>query len=436
MLKSKKKRWIIILIIFILVFFMHFFLNLNYGDDLYFSTISLNELINWLMKRYCEWSSRIFIEATLVITLKLPNIIWMLINTSMIFLLGFSISYLFTKNTFKEKLICLLSVFLLPIYLLNEAGWYATSINYLWPCALGVFSLIPIKNAIKNSNEKKWMYPIYTFALLFACNHELMCLIVLSFYLLSIIYLWKNRKINKFLLFQLFLSIMSIVFIFICPDNSLRVVTETATRYPEFANFNIIHKFVLGILSTISITLLDIKLPFLILSILIPIALTREKNIFIKLISYIPMTAIIIFNIFPSIFPTTSRIYNALAVYANKVDFINMKSPMLYILLFGSTILIISIVISLYYIFFKENNLKKYLLPTIFLAGLFSRLVMGFSSTLYASGQRTFLFYNVSIIICIIIILMKIKNEKNDYNLIITGIIIALFQMIQTALIC
>ena len=65
----------------------------------------------------------------------------------MVALAGYSISKIFVKNdeNKKDNIIMLVAMILIyPIMQMNSAGWAATTINYIWPMALGLFSLATI----------------------------------------------------------------------------------------------------------------------------------------------------------------------------------------------------------------------------------------------------------------------------------------------------
>jgi hypothetical protein len=74
---------------------------------------------------------------------------------------------------------------------------------------------------------------------------------------------------------------------------------------------------------------------------------------------------------------------------------------------------IICIVLSLMVIF---KNLKNNIALLVFLIGLASRLIMGFSPTIFASADRTMIFFEFSMIISSIMIWQDLikKNDKSD----------------------
>ena len=73
----------------------------------------------------------------------------------------------------------------------------------------------------------------------------------------------------------------------------------------------------------------------------------------------------------------------------------------------------ICIIMSLLLIF---KNLKNNVALLVFLVGLASRLIMGFSPTVFVSGERTMLFLDFSMIIVAILVWQELikKNDKND----------------------
>ena len=330
--------------------------------------------------------------------LKLPPFVWRFLNSCIIVLISYCISYLFTKNTFKNKILSLLLIGLYPIYKMSGAGWYATTLNYLWPFGLGIFSLIPIKNATINKNDNNIMKVLYLFSLLFACNQEQMCAIVFGFYLVFTFYLYKKSKLNFIIVLQFIMSILSMIFILTCPGNDIRLISETATWYPEVVNFNIIQKMIIGLLSTISNIVVNLDISLLLLVMLIPCFLKSEKKL-IKIISCFPFLMLFIFRFY---------YLSELVIYNQKITSFNLDMILIIIL---SLMFILLIIISLYFVF-RKNNLK-YIVPLIFMAGFMSRIIMCLSPTVYASGDRTYIFFEFSFIIILNILLSKFIKRNN-----------------------
>lgn len=435
MKKFKINIWVIV---FLILFLAHFFLNIHTNDDIYFSNIKLNDLLPYLNMRYNVWTSRLFIEVILIVLLKLPSIVWFLLDSLVIELIMYCISYLFTKNRKTDQLLVISLVLLYPLYEMSGAGWYATTLNYIWPFAFGLFSFIPIKNAINGKHEKKYMYPLYSISLLFACNQEQVCALVLGFYFVMSIYCYKKKCLNKFIIFQLLLSLISILFIFTCPGNAARTLSETKTWYPEFKKFSFIQKVVLGIVSTISTIISKLSFPYFAFILLLPVLL-KKSNIILRINAFIPLLIVSILNIFKDVF---SQLFPYLSVYVDKykmftsnIPVIDLKSNITIFTLFIGFIIILSSVISLHFIFKDKVNFKKYLIPLILLAGFATRFIMGLSPTIFASGERTYMCFQFCIIIIISSCLCNCLSEKQKNSLFYVVLFFGLLQLLNTIIV-
>lgn len=435
MKKLKNYKYLPFIILFVVMLICHMIFKLNFADDLFFQHAADNGFVDYLLSRYNIWTSRIFIEAILIIMLKLPSIFWYISDSLIITLSAYSITKLFSiKNTWW----ILLLVLIYPLYEASGAGWYATTINYIWPLALGLFSLIPIKNAIDNKQEKNYMYPLYVLSLLFACNQEQMCAILFAFYLIFTIFLFKkkDKKILKFILVQLLLTFVSLIFILTCPGNDVRIIEETATWYPSYANFGLIDKLFLGLVSTFYYCVYEVNILILIFSILLSIFIFKKgKNEIIRFISLIPILVYCSFTFFPSIiksiFPHVYELINGAKIYGLSPESLSLSLQSLFIFAV-SVIFFVSLLFSIYKLFGKKNN---YLMSLVFLAGLFSRIILGFSPTVFASGMRTFIFFDFSIIIVLSVLFDKNKKLINQNYCYICLSITAIVQIMHTLIV-
>lgn len=417
---TKHKTFLFYVALATIIFCLHFLLKLHTKDDIYFASFKLSELGNYIKFRYSAWTSRIIIEIVLVFLLKLPDFVWCLLDTLIIMLIIHSISYLFTKNGFKENLIVALVVLCFPFSTMGGAGWYATTLNYLLPLALGLYAFIPIKNALNGKKEKWFKYPIYSICLLFACNQEQMCALVLAFYLIFTVYLIiKNKKVNLFLAIQTILAIASIVFILTCKGNLARKAAEIQTYYPAFAGFNLLEKFILGINAAFSALLINFNLPALILFCTLPFVL-RKSNRVVKILSYIPAVIyvycysanLLVSHVNHGLNLPLINLMNRYTNYKLAVDKFATSS----ILMFLFFILFVVLLVFLLYKVgqnHKDNKTSTLFVMIVFLAGLCSKLIMGFSPTVFASGTRTDIFFTFAFIIIICLFIPKIFIKHN-----------------------
>ena len=430
MKKLLKDKRIIYLIVFFIIFFAHFFLKVNSGDDVYFKTAMNDGFINFLTTRYNSWSSRLIIEVVLVFMLKLPKIIWMLLDSVMLALTVYSIDYLFTKRSNLEKLFVAMIVLLYPLAELRSAGWYATTINYLWPLALGLFAFFPIKHAKEGIKEEKYMYPLYVLAALFACNQEQMGAIMFGIYALSIYNLYKHKKLNKFIIVQTIIALASLVFMLTCPGNGVRAIANMDYWYPSYSNFTIMHKSFLGVVTTFLFMTKQINLIVFITALLVPYFTFKKEyglfhnNFINKFISMLPIFIIVFIcmgsDITVKFFPELSNLLKHFGQFLEPQDKINFSVYNL-ALLGVSFLFFASLFYSMINLADKDN---KVLVFFILMAGFASRFIIGFTPSVYASSMRTFIFFDFSIIISLILILFDNTKIIKDKNVLDFGIIV------------
>ena len=229
--KNFENGRVVLILLFVLEIVLSIFITPNLYDDAWFIEQVTNELdtetnqviehtiIDFVKDRYFNWSSRVIIEFTLCLVLKTSKYMWILIEALMVTLVGYSISKIFTKENNKQNNLMLITMILIyPYTIMHQAGWAATTINYMWPLATCLFAIIPIKKIYDNEKIRIWEYPLYTIALLFAGNQEQTSAILVCVYLIfTIIVTVRSKKINPYMLFQTILAIASIVFILTCP---------------------------------------------------------------------------------------------------------------------------------------------------------------------------------------------------------------------------
>ena len=244
-----KKEKIPFLIFIVLIVILHIFIQKE-NDDLYFSTVCENVgLFDYLGQRYNTWTSRIIIEGILVTFCSfLPIEIWKIANIGMFILLIYSISKLFvTENKQKLNWILVISLALVPITILKEAGWVATMNNYLWVAATGLYAMIPIKKLLNNEKISVIQGITFVISIIYASNQEQMAGILFLVYTFFLIYIIKNKKQKPILFIMYAIIIISLIFILTCPGNANRKIQEEETWYPEYSETSLFIKLAEGL---------------------------------------------------------------------------------------------------------------------------------------------------------------------------------------------
>lgn len=416
-----------LILLFVLEIILTMVITPNLYDDEWFINQITNEInpetneviehtINDFVKdRYYNWSSRVIIEFILCLTLKTSKYLWILMEALMVTLVGYSISKIFIKDDKKENNLILISMILIyPYTIMHQAGWAATTINYMWPLATCLFALIPIKKIWYNEKIKLWEYPLYTLALIFAGNQEQSSAILVCFYILfTIIMFVKNKKVKPYMVIQTIIAICSIVFILTCPGNYVRQQAEMR-RFIDFEMLTFLDKFVLGFTSTFGEIIANQNIVYTMLTSLLAIyVFSNYKEKLYRVVSLIPVISIlalghlsaITFEIFPNL-----EIFKELIIVKDVMLTVENCNDLYYVLpiifafmnfiCIGMSILLLS------------KKYKNNLPALIYLAGLASRIVIAFSPTVFVSKTRTMIFFDFAMIIISYLIWQALKQKK------------------------
>lgn len=424
-LRRNLKRYFPILIFTLYLIIIHCNMFNSYGDDLWFAKYKNESLISIMSYRYMNWTSRFIFDTCLFIFNAYIPKLWIVVEILLCYLIYFSLNKIFNKddNLF-IKYIIVLCFMMYPFLDMGSSGWITTTIVYIWPLALGLFSFATLLNDDLKNN--KVMYLLGLLAFFLAINQEQVCLLSIGFLILFYVYDYlKKKKVSKQIIICMVLAIAMLINHLICPGNAVRTSVSIATSFPEFKNLSLIAKCGLALNNTFEMVYGQINYIFIFMMITILISLIKNKVskkyiivcYFIILLSFIiPFT-----NIF-----SMSRLYGGYLCPTGKnctpvLPIIQYGSKKFILSLFVSLFTIVSTLILLYIVTKKsKDKYKKLLLPIMFMASICSRFVVGFSPTLYISGYRTGIFMYFLFICIIVYLLSKIKLTKEEHsNLII-----------------
>ncbi|MDO4996914.1 MAG: DUF6056 family protein [Bacilli bacterium] len=407
--------------LFILELVLTMFVTPNkYDDKTFLDSVTGTTIFSYVGPRYFNWTSRFLIEYALCGSLKISKYFWILVQALMVTLAGYSISKIFVNDNKTDNNIMLLFMILIyPLNVMNSAGWAATTVNYMWPLATCLYSLVPIKKIWSKEKIKIIEYPLYILALIFAGNQEQSCCILVGCYILFTIFMIiRNKKIHPFMVIQTVLSIASLIFILTCPGNYIRNSIEINENFKDFGMLTFLDKFALGFTSTVGLIIKNGNLVFCLLSLIIVVYIfSCYKNKLYRIVAVIPLMSLLILNYFRSItntiFPFSGELRSIVADEKVMITAANSNNLINLIPIIFSFAIIICLIMSILLIF---KNLKNNIAILVFLVGLSSRLIMGFSPTVFVSGERTMIFFDFAMIIVSLLIWQELqkKNDKLD----------------------
>ena len=192
---------------------------------------------------------------------------------------------------------------------------------------------------------------------------------------------------------------------------------ETNRYFPEFGELNFFEKFELGFSSTFFSMTMETRQAFagfMIFAILLTIITFKaNKNNFTKILSLIPAIFSAVFGIISLIPNLNSDLINILT---NEMYHPRLEKATYSFNTVPDILFLILCAVIMYNIWILINDIKYRILSEfIFLLGLGSRILMGFSPTVWASGYRTYCIFFITLIYISLILIdqTKISNTKN-----------------------
>lgn len=219
------------------------------ADDGYFAQmLSRYTLAQYLDHRYHTWTGRLPIEAVLVVIVHHPWL-WRACNSAMLMLLCVAGGRLARVGTALSRsgaavLAFMLVMLMTPQAIFESAWWLTGSLNYLWPIALGLWSLVPLVEG----GAYRWPQRLgFVLAAAWAayCDQLALVLVPLSLGLLA----WRGwqRRAAAWDVAQVLVLCANAAVALSAPGNTRRFLEEQGMRFPNFADQDVLEKLRIGL---------------------------------------------------------------------------------------------------------------------------------------------------------------------------------------------
>lgn len=381
------------------------------NDDLLFAKQSLS--FDFFKQRYGGWSSRLITESILVMFMHMPFVFWKIINCIMICSCIKGLACLFWNDEKKliNNFLVILLCFLYPIQELNNAGWGATTINYLWPMVFCLPSFIADKKVIEKRKLGKKFQIFSIITLIIGTDVEFAWTFSFIMTVMTLLLVRKQKDVLLYYFCKFFILIAAFLKIILCPGNSVRFFSEVSSWFPDFLTLSIFDKIYLGTVSTASYLLSRSNLIFgVIVIIFLYLSIKTVKSHFFK--GYVAM--LLLLKIVSINAENQNNIWSIFHGGA-RITIMNATSLANYLSFILSGLVLISVIVLILVLYGRCR--KTYYLLSWYLAGLGARMIMIFSPTLYASSFRTFLPLDISLIGIAIVLCKDIVFVKKKRNL-------------------
>lgn len=359
--------------------------------------LDVYSLKDYLYMRYETWSSRLLIEAVLV-WISRHMLLWRIFDWGFWMLLFWSCVTLFPEQMQKKAAnIFLVALLIYPLYDLGTAGWVATSVNYTWPVALGILSLHGTAAVCRKETVTWWQWLIYVPSALFGANMEQMCAVLLAVNGCAVLWLLLNRYPYQSLVFPgggIVIAAAEFLFIMTCPGNAARKTQEIINWMPNFSGYNLIDKISLAFTDTMHHLVASENSMFLCYAILLAVlAWLKTEDVPARAAAVFPAAVNLLLvgmaGTLKTYYPSFWKLMKKSA-WINAKNYYQMQQylpTILYLLVIGGMIVAVVCICES-----RQELAAQMILLALALA---TRLVMGFTPTIYVSQERTFFFLYV-----------------------------------------
>lgn len=414
----KRVKWFCYFLLYLMLYACHFIVSKYPGDDFFYAKASKsNHIVPWLIDRYHRWSGRIFPDAMEFIFLRNWVWLWHLLNPLFILLLAYGIVRIWKREVRFIELLASLAIlgYLKDNVLSSGFFWITGSMNYLWPITLGVWAMVPYADLVfrkANAANNFVLFRTLILGFLASIGNEQAALCMSCFAVLTHLELIREKRDQDKRLCIVTLVIMAGTCILLfAPGNHVRWVKEVAYWYPGFGQLTLKDHFYLGTIWGFGKLFVDMRNLVLLLSILAIILSLKDKdtrnNKVFQLFTVL-FTIIVLFHI------------NDLGL-GQLYGFNEIKNFRFSSTLLSSGLLQKHFIISIFpysfwmiysfmlvYLLVKSSNQRLFVF-FIFLAVVATLMVMFFSPTIYASGNRVL---TVGSVLLAIVLIGKIVENK------------------------
>ena len=409
-------------ILAVVIVIAHLVLTKRFSDDIWFFSVLdgkddlFGSLFDYLSTRYNSWTSRIPIELFLVLLVRVP-LLWQIVDSVALIYIFFELSRLANpERSLTKNIIIALLLPVFPVWVLYEAGFVATSMNYIIPfaCVMPTLSIIYRRSCSRKAS--RWEYAVALPLLVFGCFSEILCALLLIVSIGAIVLrLFERKGLIWVELAVLAISGALLLFHLTCPGNNVRLALETLAWLPEHDSLNLVEKAIVGF-NAMTKTLFFSPTNIIVLVMCIALLL----GTFLKCKSYILRGISVFVLAVTLIFGVLSPVLKLIAPFkalCGKIDGALKSTKMCTgsaLMLIFAVFLLASMLVCLYHII---SDKRQYFMLFFFLGtGAVCKISLGLSPTVWVSGARGATYLYIAIAITIGALAYEITNHFLSVN--------------------
>lgn len=409
--REDRCRWLCYGIFCVLVFLTHLPWKIIH-DDIIFREWMREDSIGELFHHFYTFNGKILTDLFACILTAVPFVLWKLMNALVFTGIAMLLCHIFTDNTPRDAAAVCLLMLLFPYgQYLGTAGYICVSTNYIYTTLCLLLLMLPLKRLARGQRLQLWWYPAALPLMAYAANQEQGSACLVGMF--AVFFLWlllskAPRKQWSAALVLLAMAVCCFVFMFFLPGRQARMnrTTEMELYLPEFAHWSFAKKVYRGYSSTVAHILFGGVEILAVFCLLLLISAVSRKSKWDIVIAAIPVGILALIHLIGSDW----LIYK---VYVHMTDLHSLSSGLPGVAALGVSVVMLGcMAVSAWRM--AEGWTNRYLLLGLLLVGAGSRLMMGFSATLYASAERTFTYLVFCLMACCIVLLGQLKKQRDQ----------------------
>lgn len=418
--KSKKCAPFYVFSGFIIAFFLFFSKIIPKSDDGHFIGILSEDgfnILKWLEYRYesisgrsvCEFLTMAFFSVDPVfnkIFFALLWIVWVWLMMKIISAYG--------DDSLEEKVfVCSIPFSILITCLNSGAIWFSGGFTYFVPFVFMTAALSPsIFDVLNIDYNRAVLIPASVVCAYMSSSQEQSSALTVTFLLILLAVLIKKKIFRFYHLLPPVAAAIETFFLFNAPGMRKRTAAEAAS-FPEFYSMSVLKKVLCGFSNYFAFEFLTSFFVSGLFVLLLIFTLKRIHGMRDKLSLFIA-----------GMWGTLCVLMNVLYVVFNHTNpdkgfeqaFKSGDLSLFDIMLIAAGLLFISCLLAAIIIVAREEPETGIAVFLCFSAGICSAVVLGFSSSIYASGQRVFFFSEILMLISSAILFARLDNVKIKKN--------------------
>ena len=420
-MRSKKLSPFAFFCIAITAFYLIFTRLVIKTDDGHFLAIMSEngfDLIEWLKLRFETWSGRMTCEFLTMKFLSVPLIFWKITASLIwIFIVWFMIKLIsaFGVRDRSSEIFVVCIPFTVFIGCLNSgAFWFSGSMTYLFPFGAMIAVELPAVFDLLNIQYRRIPFIILSaVAGLLACSQEQTAALTVGFYSVLMICLAIGKRLKSHHLVPVPFAAFSTYLLFSAPGMAERMRLETG-KFERFADMNIVEKLFCGLSNYFAFGFMMSAFVFGLLVVLTVIKLNSLYNSkAVKALSYL-LSAFAVLS-FVGGNALSLAVNGSIPDKAFEKMFSSGETNAVNIIIISVCVVTLLLIVSALIMIMRKQFKVGFSSLLCYVAGVCSAVVVGFSSSVYVSGQRIFFFSELlTLIACAILFSSAEKDRKTE----------------------